>query len=481
MPEPYFSDPDVTVYLGHCLDVLAALPEQSVQCVVTSPPYYQLRLYETPPQMWPDGWVGELGQEPTLALYLDHLLAVFDAVWRVLKDDGILFVNIGDSYCSGGNGTRDPEKWPKQSRNNNGERLIHGKIRPGSGIKPKDLMLVPFRFAIAMQEAGWYVRNDNIWAKPACMPESVTDRATRSHEYVFHFSKKSTYFYDAVAVAEPVAGIPRVPGVVQRADLLDQRIVLGHHFGTEVTSAESPFLSPPVDAHDGCRSVKERVGLAASVLDSTQSKQQLRLGAFDSEVGEQCPRDGDSVAVGGPPKEHRSAVLATRLLDPDVSPKGFPQEINGLSVALPDSDVLRVTRGVSLDADSPSIDGDRDAAIGVDDTSEVGEDQGVIHSDKYTPEGTTSQKTRNMRTVWTIGPEPLRDEHYAAYPSEIPRRCILAGTRQGDTVLDPFGGSGRTAVVARHLGRRCTLIELQPEYAKMIRRQLSQQALPLIA
>jgi hypothetical protein len=214
------------------------LRDKCVQCVVTSPPYWNLRDY---------GVAGQIGLEKTLEEYLATLVGVFREVWRVLRNDGTLWLNLGDSYSHGGNGTRDPERWPKQSRN--GDLPIHAK--KNTGLKPKDLIGIPWRMAFALQglavvpfrsfsawadelraarrsqdwEAveivehklrqmdllttlkaeGWYLRSDIVWAKPAPMPESVTDRPTRSHEYVFLLSKSETYFYDAKAIMEPAS------------------------------------------------------------------------------------------------------------------------------------------------------------------------------------------------------------------------------------------------------------------------------------
>ena len=380
MIAPAFADPDATVYQGHVIDVLRELPEKSVQCCITSPPYYGLRSYQTPPQVWggdescehewgdeipgdarggsgpgrkngsamtyaralPKGnfclrchaWRGELGQEPTLALYLDHLVSVFEAVKRVLRDDGTLWVNIGDSYVSNGRqqvGRHDehPDAIARRHERFGTGRpkaLTGGNDRTwreaDPGLKAKDLMLVPHRFAIAMCDAGWYVRSDIIWGKKSCMPESVTDRPTSAHEHIFLFAKQPRYFWDAEAVKE---------GAIKGA-------------------AGSTFTDGKTGVNGNGRvSTKERI------------------------------------------------------------------ESSG----------------------------------------------------------------RNMRNVWMLGPENFPDAHFAAFPSEIPRRCILAGSRPGDTILDPFLGSGTTALVARQLGRRCVGIELQADYLGMIRKRLAQQSLML--
>jgi DNA modification methylase len=172
---------------GDCRDVLPTLPDESVHCCVTSPPYWGLRNY---------GVVGQIGLEPTFAEYIETMRAVFAQVWRVLRKDGTLWLNLGDSYASAwvcnrrsvvGNGKRD----------NRPNRLV-------DGLKEKDLCGIPWRVAFALQADGWYLRSDIIWSKCNPMPESVTDRPTKAHEYLFLLSKSDRYFYDAEAIAEPV-------------------------------------------------------------------------------------------------------------------------------------------------------------------------------------------------------------------------------------------------------------------------------------
>lgn len=163
------------------------LADKSVQCCVTSPPYYGLRDY---------GEGDRLGLEPTLSEYIENMCRVFDEVWRVLRDDGTCWVNMGDSYNGSGGAGGDY----------NAGGLKEGQPRyPGrneNGLKPKDLMGVPWRLAFALQERGWWLRSDIIWHKPNPMPESVTDRPTKSHEYIFLLTKSARYYYDADAIRE---------------------------------------------------------------------------------------------------------------------------------------------------------------------------------------------------------------------------------------------------------------------------------------
>lgn len=169
---------------------LSGLSEKSVNTCVTSPPYYSLRDY---------GVSGQIGIEDTPDLYVRELVSFFENVKRVLKDDGTLWVNIGDCYC--GTGSKGKSKDPKYADGRNGQVVSRtSKIR---GCKDKDMVGIPWKFALSMRDSGWYLRQDIIWAKPNPMPESVKDRCTRSHEYIFLFSKSPKYYFDHTAIKEP--------------------------------------------------------------------------------------------------------------------------------------------------------------------------------------------------------------------------------------------------------------------------------------
>ena len=187
-----------TIYHGNVMDVLPALPDSSVNCCVTSPPYWGLRDY---------GCTGQIGLEGTPEANVARMVEVFSEVRRVLRDDGTCWVNLGDSYAA---------TTKQTGRNDNGQRASapaewncryeydRTKIRMGGSLKPKDLCGIPWRVAFALQADGWFLRQEIIWSKPSPMPESVKDRCTKSHEYIFLLTKSANYYYDAKAIAEPV-------------------------------------------------------------------------------------------------------------------------------------------------------------------------------------------------------------------------------------------------------------------------------------
>lgn len=306
------------VLIGDCRDVLATLPDASVQCCVTSPPYWGLRDY---------GVSGQIGLEKTPAEYVAEIVGVFREVRRVLRDDGVAWLNLGDSYNSNSDMTRNDEKAAKGLREQ--PRKQRATI---SELKPKDLVGVPWSVAFALRDDGWYLRSDIIWAKPNPMPESVTDRPTKAHEYVFLLSKSPTYFYDAGAIRE---------GFSEET---------ARRFGTATPARKT--------------SASETLSKSAQSTTGT------------------C------------------------------------------------------TLGIHRDG-------------------------------------------RNSRSVWTIASEPCADAHFAVFPSALPRRCILASSKPGDTVLDPFGGSGTTGRVAVALGRNAILIELNPAYVDLAEQRTAQTGLGL--
>lgn len=202
-----------TLYIGDCLEGLRELPDGAARTCVTSPPYFGLRDY---------GHDGQIGLEPTPDEFVAALVRVFREVRRVLADDGTVWLNLGDSYA------REGGKHSNQSRHWDGRESDAGAMHHtrhvdnlGGGLKPKDLIGIPWRVAFALQVDGWYLRQDIIWHKPNPMPESVRDRCTKSHEYLFLLSKSPRYYFDAEAIAEPIApaSIGRLGQQIEQQDV----------------------------------------------------------------------------------------------------------------------------------------------------------------------------------------------------------------------------------------------------------------------
>lgn len=198
------------ILVGDAAEVLGTLPDNVAQCAVTSPPYWGMRDY---------GVAGQIGLEPSLPEYVAHLAAVFRQVRRVLRDDGLLWLNVGDGYTSGNRGWRAPDK-------KNPARGMSTRPQTPEGLKPKDLLCIPWRLAMALQDDGWYLRADVVWSKGNAMPETVRDRPSRSHEYLFLLSKRERYYYDREGTRDPAD--PRRRSVWS----INTRAFAGAHFAT---------------------------------------------------------------------------------------------------------------------------------------------------------------------------------------------------------------------------------------------------------
>ena len=287
-----------------------------VQTCVTSPPYFGLRDY---------GHEGQIGLEATVAEYVDAIVDVFDHVWDLLADDGTAWLNLGDSYYNYRPGKG--QSLVKQTIANTEQDLPQNCARRGNrqeGLKEKDLIGIPWRVAFALQAKGWYLRQDIIWNKPNPMPESVRDRCTKNHEYIFLMSKKPKYYFDNESIKEPVK----------------------EDWGTR---------------------------------DRSEGK--------------------------------------------------YHNEGSGLS---PHSGLEK------------------------------------------------SYETANKRSVWTVTTKPFKGAHFAVYPPELIEPCIMAGSRVGDIVLDPFMGSGTTAAVAQRLNRLYLGCELNEDYKVLQKERLKQPSLELL-
>lgn len=318
----------IEILQGNCIDKIKELEDNSIDCVVSSPPYFGLRDY---------GVDGQFGLEKTYQDYINNTIKVFETFKPKLKDTGTIWWNVGDSYSSGSRKTTTLQTVRKPKYNEiskSKQKYLNGLIvRPSiqTGIKEKDLLMIPNRVAIALQDAGWYIRSEIIWHKPNPMPESVRDRPTNCHEKIWLITKSKKYYYDADAIREPT---------------------------TEAT--------------------KKR-------MESGWNGNQKR-----------------NYASG--------------------------EEQNHLS--------------------------------------------NYFGSDKAKE---NALKGRNKRNVWTITTKPFKDAHFATFPKDLIEPCIKAGCPEGGTVLDPFGGSGTTGIVAALNNRKSILIELNKDYIDIANKRIEKE------
>jgi DNA modification methylase len=405
---PHFEDSHTVIHCGDVRAVLAEIPADSVQTVVTSPPYWGLRDYGNEPSVWGGGmagcphewgatlpahhpgqvrdgkavtlenaigqnagagafcrlcgaWKGCLGLEPTPEMYVEHIVEVFREVRRVLRNDGTVWLNLGDSYA----GSWGAMSYPGDSiagrrfgANGQGDVGRPVNSRNVSGLKPKDLVGIPWAVAFALRADGWWLRSDIVWSKSNPMPESVTDRPTRSHEYVFLLTKSQRYYYDAAAIREPYAA---------------------------------------------------------------SSLQRISQPTFDGQTG------GEKDYQNGTNPNRSARQTLVHLKDKQ---RGHGRRHDGFN--------------------------DRWDAMTKDEEQANG---------------------ANKRTVWKIATKPYSEAHFATFPEALVTPCILAGSREGGTVLDPFSGSGTVGVVARKAGRRSVLIDVSAEYCDLAAKRIRQGVL----
>ena len=224
-PPPSLKYNGSTIFVGNALDVLKRLESNSIQTIITSPPYWGVRDY---------GIEGQIGLETTLEQYVNKILSVFIEAKRILKKDGTLWLNIGDCYTSGNRGYRAPDK------KNPARGMASGRPDTPAGLKRKDLIGLPWRIAFALQNDGWYLRSDIVWHKPNAMPESVKDRPVRSHEYLFLLTKSENYYYDDTAVREK--GVTMASRSLRSVWSVHTTPFAGNHFATFPSALVEPCI-----------------------------------------------------------------------------------------------------------------------------------------------------------------------------------------------------------------------------------------------
>lgn len=423
-----------TILFGDCRETLKAFLPQSARTCVTSPPYYGLRDY--------GGEDKQIGQEQTPEEFVDELVSVFREVRNVLTDDGTLWVNIGDSYYNYRPGKG--QSYPKQSVSKTKQDLPDKCSKRGNkldGLKEKDLIGIPWMFAFAMRKDGWYLRQDIIWHKPNPMPESVKDRCTKSHEYIFLFSKNRKYFYDNEAIKEPA----------KDWGTRDRTKGKYHNPGTGL--APHSGLSKSYD-----RKNKRSVWL---VPDKSHGK-------YETQENESKHRQGIHANRG-------DNLIAVRTKLP--TQKDFVEFLRSKTKAKilaehTDIPLTKIEHWFRFDESGfsyPSIEDWKKVRDYIDDFSVM--DEGLTYYELKTDEVVVSDK-RNKRSVWTITTKPYKGAHFACFPPDLIEPCILAGSEVGDTILDPFMGSGTSAMVAKSLGRYYLGCELHEDYGNLIEKRI---------
>jgi DNA modification methylase len=485
---PVFDQGGVLIYCGDACLLLPQLPDESVHCVVTSPPYWGLRDYGT--AKWEGGDplcdhvetklrcginlakspastrggakkcadVGgipyrkecakcgalrldsQIGLESSPWEYIQKLVLLFREVRRILRKDGTLWLNMGDAYSN-------DTKWGGHSGGLNahsaaggyrGQRVRHGKdcdpkrgpAAPGQPFqsspgpfKPKDLIGMPWLLAFALRTDGWYLRSDIIWNKPNPMPESVNDRPTKAHEYIFLLSKSSRYYYDAEAICEPASPESHLRYARGRAP--DHKWADGGPGNQTIAKGFEHMLPAP--------GVNPKARLA------------FPSGWDSSENTNHHGKDGRYAKEGKNSRFHEDRDPHHPAKRKRYRGKDEERDQQGLKVS------ERFGRGPGWrQKQNPSF------SAAVADLVE----------------------TRNKRSVWEVATQPFPEAHFATFPEELITPCVLAGAPMGGTVLDPFFGSGTVGLVARRMGCKTIGIELKSEYVEIARKRLAQEFIP---
>ena len=415
------------IYCGDCLDVLQTLPDESVQCCITSPPYYGLRDYGTAT------WIGghencehtikrdkyneidlngygehskdsmagidycklcgakridsQIGLEKTPELYVEKLVEIFHEVKRVLRKDGTLWLNLGDSYCNAQYGSRGIKQTIAKDVNGT---PIESRIELRHNIiKDKDLIGIPWAVAFALRADGWWLRQDIIWHKPNPMPESVKDRCTKSHEYIFLLSKSgNTLLWNNRKTNEFVYQKPKYYGELDKDYYInDENKKVSYWIGKDYYY-DYEAIQEEATGYDGRKDTLFKGGIKYN----DEKFQDSHIQSFI--------------------KNEHERWKYKNLQD------------NGLS------------------------------------NHSMHEKRAMGYKDELTA-------IRNKRSVWTVCTQPYAEAHFATFPPSLIINMIKAGTKAGDLILDPFSGSGTTAMMARKLDRNYIGIDLNPEYVKM--------------
>ena len=406
---------------GDVFDNIKKLDDNSIDCVVTSPPYWGLRDY---------GVIGQLGLEPTYQEHIQNIVKLFRDMKPKLKDSATIWLNYGDSYASTVNGTKVKDQ-VKNKVQFAGKYLIEGDDRtfrdkPFSTIqgslKPKDLVMIPNRIAIALQDDGWWIRSEIIWHKPNPMPESTKDRPTSCHEKIWLITKSKKYYYDADAIREPLV---------------------------------SSSINVKIKSNNNIKNV---------------------FGKYKTDENEKKHRQGMSKTRG-------LKLVKTRPKLP--SQKEFVKylrEKTTLKDLVENTDIKKTTiehwfRNDEVGFAFPSVEDWNKIKDLLDDWTEKFNnlDYALTYVETHLDKIQNNPLGKNKRNVWTITTKPCKEAHFATFPKDLVEPCIKAGCPENGIVFDPFGGSGTTGIVAKLLNRKAILSELNPEYIKIAKIRINKE------
>lgn len=386
-----------TIFNEPCLDTLKRMQDKSIDCVITSPPYWQLRDY---------GYKGQWGLEPTFNEYLEHLWELMAEIHRVLKDEGTCWINLGDSYNNSGWAGNRANKFNDQPIVPSGTKAGRGGQK---GYPNKCLVLLPHRFAIGCIDRGWILRNDIIWAKPNGMPEPVTDRFTKKHEYIFFFVKQEKYYFDLDAIREKAKTISKSTYNNKKyGDIENEK---NHRQGMHKDRGNNIILK------------RYNLPNQKEFVDFLRSKTSAK----------------------------------------------FLAENSGLSLSMVEHWFRYDESGFSY----PSVEDWNACKDFVDDWGEEFSkyDQMLndvtIETDDINKNVEKGKNPGSVSDFWEVTTKASSDSHYASYNTDLIKKPILAGCPEGGIIYDPFMGTGTTAVASLRANRNFIGSEMSKEYIKI--------------
>jgi DNA modification methylase len=431
-----YQDEFCTLYTGAALDVLREMPEKSVHMAVTSPPYFGLRSY-LPKDDPAKGQ--EIGTEKTPDEFVAKLVEVFAGVWRVLRDDGTLWVNIGDSYAGGGRGGNPAESAYRKQATNVGSLVPPSPVP--AGLKPKDLCMIPARLAIALCDWGWYLRQELVWAKDSCMPESVRDRCTRSHEFIYMLTKKPRYFYDSEAIKEK--GSETSHGALN--GFAGQKAWdTGRHSG--------PLGLAPESGTRNARSVwrinpRPYPGSHFAVFPPELPMRCIKAGTSEKGVCSECRAPWRRVV-------ERGELAGEAVVQDGERPAADHRGVSPSSLLRTNGRTFRESQTVGWEPTCTHVPrNERDGGL----TAQHGMERTGMSHFQYNEWLKANPKV-------TKGWDASREHSAEVVPA---------------TVLDPFAGSGTTLYAARKLGRKSIGIDLDEKSVELLQDRLGYQGVLL--
>ena len=396
---------EIQILQGDAIKQLQKLDDKSINTCITSPPYWGLRDY---------GENNQLGLEETPEEFVDNLVKVFREVKRVLRDDGTVWLNLGDSYArTGGDSSKKGRHWDDRKNNPN---TGHNRYAKDIGLKQKDLVGIPWRVALALQQDGWYLRQDIIWHKPNPMPESVKDRCTKAHEYIFLLSKSPKYYFDNEAIKEDC---------ITKSKQTNKKNTHGKYETKENEAKNRQGIHS--NRGDKLIEVRTKLPMQKDLVDFLRSKTTAKILA-------------NSTDIPLTKIEHWFRYDETGFAYPTIEDWNKVKEF-------------------------------------IDDWSNEFNliDEALTYYDLKTDEVMYTNK-KNKRSVWTVSTKSFKGAHFATFPMDLIEPCVLAGCPEDGVVLDPFAGSGTTGIVAVNNKRNACLIDLSAEYIDIAKKRIKEQA-----